>query len=65
MTKAFKEYMTTHFNSLPPKQKVARRCVIYEGNHDINEFFSFVFDTAAPVKRQFPTYALPAGACAA
>ena len=32
------EYMTTHFNSLLPKQEVVRRVVIYEANRDINEF---------------------------
>ena len=65
MAKSLNEYMTTHFNFLLPKQKAVRRRVIYEANRDINEFFGFVFDAAAPVKRQFSTSAPTEGVCAA
>ncbi len=65
MATALNEYMTTHFNSLLPKQEVVRRRVLFEANRDINEFFGGVFDAAAPVKRKFPTSAPPEGACPA
>lgn len=49
---------------LSPPEAVRRR-VIFVANLDINELFGFVFDAAAPVKRQFPASAPPGGACAA
>lgn len=64
MTKSPNEYVTTQFDPRLPKQKVVRRRVIYEANRNINEFFRFVFDAAAPAKRHFPTSALPEGAYA-
>ena len=64
-TKSLNEYMTMHFSSLLQKQEALRCRVIYKANRDIHEFFGFVFDAAAPVKRQFPMSAPPEDACAA
>ena len=64
MAKSLNEYMTTHFNTLLPTRKAVQRRVINEANRDINDSFGFVFDVAAPVKRQFPMSTPAEGACA-
>ncbi|CAN0388892.1 unnamed protein product, partial [Laminaria digitata] len=64
MAKTLSEYMTTHFNSLLPKQQLVRGRVIFAANRDINDFFGLLLDTAAPVKRAFPNAAPPEGGCA-
>ena len=61
MAKTLTAYMTTHFNSLQPKQKAVRGRVIFAANRDINNFFGLLLDAAAPVKRQFPNAAPPEG----
>ena len=50
MTKSLDECMTTHFNSLLLKQELARIREIFEANHDMNEFFGFVFDAGALIR---------------
>ena len=55
--------MTTHFNSLLPKQQAVRGRGIFAANRDINDFFGLLLDAAAPAKRQFPNAAPRRSVC--
>ena len=64
MAKTLSAYMTTHLNSLLPKQQAVRGRVIVAANRDTNDFSGLLLDVAAPVKRQFLNASSPEGACA-
>ena len=64
MAKTLTAYMTSHFNSLLPKQQAMRGRVIFAANRDTNYFFGLLLDASAPVKRRFPNAVPPKGACA-